>query len=157
MNDTSRITGPLRTWYDLHEALAHEASAIAAAAEELTPDELPRLDARFGMLRRELRTHSEVEDAMLFPEIERRGGTVAASFGDEHHHELQHTCEQEPALPATENEPPSPGDRRDDGEARRAHSVSAASASRIASATALHRLFGYMIAESEAGKAEKGK
>jgi trehalose 6-phosphate synthase/phosphatase len=29
--------------------------------------------------------------------------------------------------------------------------------SRIASATALHRLFGYMIAESEAGKAEKGK
>ncbi|MCI1241437.1 MAG: trehalose-phosphatase [Bifidobacterium subtile] len=29
--------------------------------------------------------------------------------------------------------------------------------SRIASATALHRLFGYLIAESEAGKAERGK
>jgi hypothetical protein len=89
MTNRSRITGPLRTWYDIHEALAFEVTAIAAAAERLAADELPRIDARLRMLQSELRTHSEVEDAMLFPEIVRRGGTVAASFGDEHHHEHQ--------------------------------------------------------------------
>jgi hypothetical protein len=89
MTTTARITGPLRTWYDIHEALAFEVTAIAAAAERLAADDLPSIDSRFRMLQRELRTHSEVEDAMLFPEIERRGGTVAASFADEHHHEQQ--------------------------------------------------------------------
>ena len=72
-----RITGPLKTWYDLHEALAHEATGIASDAEVLTVDGLDAFAARFWAFDRELRAHSEVEDGIMFPAISQRGGNAA--------------------------------------------------------------------------------
>lgn len=82
-----RITGPLKTWYDLHEALAHEATGIAADAEVLTVDGLDAFAARFWAFDRELRAHSEVEDGIMFPAISQRGGNIEADLETEHREE----------------------------------------------------------------------
>jgi hypothetical protein len=82
-----RITGPLKTWYDLHEALAHEATGIAADAETLTLDGLDAFATRFWAFDRELRAHSEVEDGIMFPAITERGGHIEADLGQEHRDE----------------------------------------------------------------------
>lgn len=79
-----RITGPLKTWYDLHEALAHEVTGLAADAAELTLDRLDAFAARFWAFDRELRAHSEVEDGIMFPVIVERGGTIDDGLGAEH-------------------------------------------------------------------------
>jgi hemerythrin-like domain-containing protein len=86
----ARISGPLRTWYDLHEALATEIEHIADAAHALDPSDAAALAAladRFACFESELRNHSVVEDGIMFPAIRQRGGTVAGVFTDEHHHE----------------------------------------------------------------------
>lgn len=84
---TGRITGPLKTWYDLHEALAHEAAGLATDAEALTDDRLDAFADRFWSFDRELRAHSEVEDGIMFPAITAAGGTIDADLGVEHRDE----------------------------------------------------------------------
>ena len=86
--DTGRIKGPLKTWYDLHEALDHEATAIAADAATLTLDGLDSFATRFWAFDHELRAHSEVEDGIMFPAITERGGAIDADLG------VQHRAEQ---------------------------------------------------------------
>ncbi|MBL8775200.1 MAG: hemerythrin domain-containing protein [Acidimicrobiales bacterium] len=82
-----RITGPLKTWYDLHEALDHEVTGIAEDAEALTLDRLDAFATRFWAFDRELRAHSEVEDGIMFPAIAERGGSIEADLGQEHRDE----------------------------------------------------------------------
>jgi hypothetical protein len=82
--EPGRITGPLKTWYDLHEALAHEATGIAADAETLTLDSLDAFATRFWAFDRELRAHSEVEDGIMFPAISERGGHIDPDLEREH-------------------------------------------------------------------------
>jgi len=82
-----RIAGPLKTWYDLHEALAHEVTGIAADAGALTLDGLDDFATRFWAFDRELRAHSEVEDGIMFPAIADRGGDIEAHLGQEHRDE----------------------------------------------------------------------
>ena len=82
-----RITGPLKTWYDLHEALAHEVTGIAADAATLTVDGVDAFATRFWAFDRELRAHSEVEDGIMFPAIVDRGGRIDAVLGQEHRDE----------------------------------------------------------------------
>jgi len=79
-----RITGPLKTWYDLHEALDHEATGIAADASELTLDGLDALAIRFWAFDDELKHHSEVEDGIMFPAIVAAGGTIDTPLFEEH-------------------------------------------------------------------------
>lgn len=82
-----RIIGPLKTWYDLHEALAHEVSGIATDASTLTIDGLDAFAERFWAFDRELRAHSEVEDGIMFPAIVDRGGRIDEVLGQEHRDE----------------------------------------------------------------------
>lgn len=79
-----RITGPLKTWYDLHEALDHEATGIAADASDLTLDRLDALATRFWAFDDELKHHSEVEDGIMFPAIVAAGGTIDTPLFEEH-------------------------------------------------------------------------
>jgi hemerythrin-like domain-containing protein len=88
-----RITGPLKTWYDMHEALRHEVTALADQAAELTADGVAAFAQRFGALDGELRTHSRVEDAVMFPAVAARGGIVAAKLFTEHREEQLRTYE----------------------------------------------------------------
>lgn len=83
----TRITGPLRTWYDLHEAIAHEAEGLAAAARSLDATSLEAFAERFAAFDSELRTHSETEDGIVFPAIVEAGGHVPSDFREDHHHE----------------------------------------------------------------------
>lgn len=85
--EPGRITGPLKTWYDLHEALDHEVAGIAADAETLTLDGLDAFAARFWAFDRELRAHSEVEDGIMFPAITERGGTIERDLWQQHRDE----------------------------------------------------------------------
>ena len=90
MTDTeepTRIKGPLKTWYDLHEALDHEATGIAADAASLTLSGLDAFATRFWAFDRELRAHSEVEDGIMFPAITERGGTIVDELRQEHRDE----------------------------------------------------------------------
>jgi hemerythrin-like domain-containing protein len=82
-----RITGPLKTWYDLHEAIAHEIRALATWADSLDATTLVLFAERFSWFAGELRTHSEVEDGILFSAIQAAGGQVASAFNDDHHDE----------------------------------------------------------------------
>jgi iron-sulfur cluster repair protein YtfE (RIC family) len=95
---TARITGPLKTWYDLHEALRHEVTVLAEEAASLEPSTLPAFAERFGLFLNELRTHSEVEDGLMFPAIRARGGGVPAALGDDHHREQQQVYDLSCAL-----------------------------------------------------------
>jgi hypothetical protein len=83
-HETRRIQGPLKTWYDLHEALAHEVTGIAADAAALTLSGLDAFATRFWAFDRELKAHSEVEDGIMFPAIAERGGTIDAELFEEH-------------------------------------------------------------------------
>lgn len=85
--EPGRITGPLKTWYDLHEALDHEVTGIAADAETLTLDRLDAFATRFWAFDRELRAHSEVEDGIMFPAITERGGTIEHDLWQQHRDE----------------------------------------------------------------------
>jgi hypothetical protein len=85
--EPGRITGPLKTWYNLHEALGHEARGIAADADELTLDRLDAFASRFWSFDRELRAHSEVEDGIMFPAITERGGHIDPALGKDHRNE----------------------------------------------------------------------
>ena len=82
--EPSRIKGPLKTWYDLHEALDHEVTGIAADAADLTLNRLDAFAARFWAFDRELRAHSEVEDGIMFPAITERGGAIPDELLQEH-------------------------------------------------------------------------
>lgn len=82
--EPARITGPLRSWYDLHEALTHEVTDIAADATTLDLDGLDAFATRFRAFDRELRAHSEVEDGIMFPAIVERGGHIDAGLGQDH-------------------------------------------------------------------------
>jgi iron-sulfur cluster repair protein YtfE (RIC family) len=82
-----RVTGPLKTWYDLHEALRHEISALADLAVDLVGAGLDGFARRFGAFDEELRHHSEVEDGIMFPAIQTAGGTVPHSLLEQHHQE----------------------------------------------------------------------
>lgn len=87
MTDTDqprRIQGPLKTWYDLHEALDHEVTGIAADAAALTLSGLDAFATRFWAFDRELKAHSEVEDGIMFPAILERGGTIDDALLEEH-------------------------------------------------------------------------
>ena len=87
MTDTSdprRIQGPLKTWYDLHEALDHEVTGIAADAAALTLSGLDAFATRFWAFDRELKAHSEVEDGIMFPAIVERGGSIDDELLEEH-------------------------------------------------------------------------
>ena len=85
--EPGRITGPLKTWYDLHEALGHEAAGIASDAAALTAAQLDAFADRFWAFDRELRAHSEVEDGIMFPAISARGGTIDPDLEEEHRQE----------------------------------------------------------------------
>jgi hemerythrin-like domain-containing protein len=85
--DGTRITGPLRTWYDLHEALAHETQALSQLATELTSENLGTYCERFDLFANELRTHSEVEDSLMFPAVRSRGGIVDTELSIQHRQE----------------------------------------------------------------------
>lgn len=93
-----RITGPLKSWYEMHEALSHEVTALAETSTSLTAGELDRFAQRFAAFDRELRTHSEVEDGIMFPAIERRGGTIPAALVAEHREEQLRVYELGTAL-----------------------------------------------------------
>ncbi|MFM8304694.1 MAG: hemerythrin domain-containing protein [Actinomycetota bacterium] len=80
----ARIAGPLRTWYDLHEALGHEARALADLAPSVTADTVAAYDARLALFRTELRNHSEVEDVIMFPALLAAGGRVPEAFFADH-------------------------------------------------------------------------
>jgi hypothetical protein len=82
--EARRIQGPLKTWYDLHEALDHEVTGIAADAAALKLSNLDAFAARFWAFDRELRAHSEVEDGIMFPAIAARGGTIDSELLEEH-------------------------------------------------------------------------
>jgi hypothetical protein len=79
-----RITGPLKTWYDLHEAISHEVRALATTAETLDEAAIGPFGRRFSWFVGELRTHSEVEDGIMFPAISAAGGRIEAGLHDEH-------------------------------------------------------------------------
>jgi hypothetical protein len=83
-DEPARITGPLKTWYDLHEALDHEVTGLAADAGSLTVGGLDAFATRFWAFDRELRAHSEVEDGIMFRAIVERGGSIEAELGEEH-------------------------------------------------------------------------
>jgi hypothetical protein len=83
-NETRRIQGPLKTWYDLHEALGHEVAGLAADAAALTISGLDAFAARFWAFDRELKAHSEVEDGIMFPAIAARGGAIDDELLEEH-------------------------------------------------------------------------
>lgn len=82
-----RIIGPLKTWYDLHEALGHEARALADLAAGITSPDVDGFAKRFGAFDAELRNHSEVEDGIMFPAIVAAGGTVPQHLLREHRDE----------------------------------------------------------------------
>lgn len=81
------VTGPLKTWYDMHEALGHEVRALADVAATVTSDALEGFAQRFAAFDAELRNHSEVEDAIMFPAILAAGGTVPDDLFDQHRDE----------------------------------------------------------------------
>jgi len=87
MDRSRRITGPLKTWYDLHEAIAHEVDALTGAARTLEVADIEPFADRFAWFAGELRTHSEVEDGIMFPAIAAAGGQIDPGFTDEHHGE----------------------------------------------------------------------
>jgi hypothetical protein len=89
MNSPSsqRVVGPLKTWYDLHEALGHEVRALANLATGITGTGVDAFAKRFGAFDAELRHHSEVEDGIMFPAILAAGGTVPDHLLDEHRDE----------------------------------------------------------------------
>jgi len=60
---------------------------MATAATQLSPRDLIMLEDRFRVFEGELRTHSTVEDALMFPAIEARGGVVEEAFAKEHRQE----------------------------------------------------------------------
>ncbi|MGZ6927225.1 MAG: hemerythrin domain-containing protein, partial [Acidimicrobiia bacterium] len=82
-----RVRGPLKTWYDMHEALGHEARALADLSVGLERDDLDAYAQRFGAFDAELRNHSEVEDGIMFPAMLAAGGTVPNHLLDEHRDE----------------------------------------------------------------------
>jgi hypothetical protein len=82
-----KVTGPLKTWYDLHEALAHEVRALADQATGIAGDGVDAFAKRFEAFDAELRNHSEVEDGIMFPAIRAAGGTVPQHLLDEHRDE----------------------------------------------------------------------
>jgi hypothetical protein len=82
-----RVTGPLKTWYDMHEALGHEARALAHLSVGLARADLDAFAERFGFFDAELRNHSEVEDGIMFPAIASAGGSVPHHLYDEHRDE----------------------------------------------------------------------
>jgi hypothetical protein len=82
-----RVVGPLKTWYDLHEALGHEVRALADMAVGIKGDGVDGFAKRFGAFDAELRHHSEVEDGIMFPAIIAAGGTVPDHLLDEHRDE----------------------------------------------------------------------
>ncbi len=84
---TRRVTGPLKTWYDMHEALAHEVRALADLATGVAAADLDAFAKRFGAFDAELRNHSEVEDGIMFPAILDAGGTVPDHLLAEHRDE----------------------------------------------------------------------
>ncbi len=87
MPSTRRVIGPLKTWYDLHEALGHEVRALADLATDITGAGVDGFAKRFGAFDAELRHHSEVEDGIMFPAILAAGGTVPHHLLDEHRDE----------------------------------------------------------------------
>lgn len=93
-----RITGPLVTWYDLHEALSHEVGALADASASLRAADLEQFAQRFAYFDRELRAHSEVEDGIMFPAIAQRGATIAPELLAEHREEQLRAYELGTAL-----------------------------------------------------------
>ncbi|MGZ4678429.1 MAG: hemerythrin domain-containing protein, partial [Acidimicrobiia bacterium] len=82
-----RVRGPLKTWYDMHEALGHEARALADLSVGLERDDLDAYAQRFGAFDAELRNHSEVEDGIMFPAILAAGGSVPDHLHEEHRDE----------------------------------------------------------------------
>ena len=82
-----RVVGPLKTWYDLHEALAHEVRGLADQATGVTGADVAAFSKRFEAFDAELRHHSEVEDGIMFPAIRAAGGTVPHHLLDEHRDE----------------------------------------------------------------------
>jgi iron-sulfur cluster repair protein YtfE (RIC family) len=86
-SSTRRVTGPLKTWYDLHEALGHEVRALADLATGITGSGVAGFAKRFGAFDAELRNHSEVEDGIMFPAIVAAGGMVPQHLLDEHRDE----------------------------------------------------------------------
>lgn len=85
--EPQRITGPLKTWYDLHEALGHEVTGIADEAAALTGGDLDAFAHRFWAFDKELRAHSEVEDGIMFPAITARGGHIDPDLEQQHRDE----------------------------------------------------------------------
>jgi hemerythrin-like domain-containing protein len=87
---TTRITGPLATWYDLHEAIRSEIDLLDAMAQTLDDDpSLAAFAQRFRFLADELRTHSLVEDGILFAALQDRGLTVDDGLVADHRHEQE--------------------------------------------------------------------
>jgi hypothetical protein len=84
---TRKVEGPLKTWYDLHEALGHEVRALADLATGITGAGVDGFAKRFGAFDAELRNHSEVEDGIMFPAIVAAGGSVPQHLLDEHRDE----------------------------------------------------------------------
>jgi len=82
-----RVVGPLKTWYDLHEALGHEVRALADQPTGIAAADVAGFSKRFEAFDSELRHHSEVEDGIMFPAILAAGGTVPHHLLDEHRDE----------------------------------------------------------------------
>jgi len=86
-DDARTVTGPLKTWYDMHEALGHEVCALAELAGRLSGDGLDGFVRRFSAFDAELRNHSEVEDAIMFPAVVEAGGSVPDDLLAQHRDE----------------------------------------------------------------------
>ena len=86
-SDRRVVVGPLKTWYDLHEALGHEVRALADLATGIAASGVAGFSKRFEAFDAELRHHSEVEDGIMFPAIVAAGGSVPEHLLDEHRDE----------------------------------------------------------------------
>jgi iron-sulfur cluster repair protein YtfE (RIC family) len=80
----ARITGPLRAWYDIHEALLFEARALATQARATSPLQAEALARRYAFFEAELRLHSSVEDGLMFPAMREAGGHVDPVLSSDH-------------------------------------------------------------------------
>lgn len=85
-----RITGPLRAWYDIHDALRQEIGSLEQVVTECDEDDRDAWTAfadRFEFFHGELRDHSLHEDGIVFPAMRQQGIPVESNYTKEHHKE----------------------------------------------------------------------
>jgi hemerythrin superfamily protein len=83
--------GPLRGWYDIHQALRVELADLREHADRSTnrdPDAVQAFDERFDFLRAVLTAHSAAEDGIIFAAMRLRGLESTDELTKDHMREL---------------------------------------------------------------------